>query len=85
MKTEGTNSFIVSMLNVIAYITFIVQFILGICYISWPFEFEVGKNFYSSPNWATAIGYFIIGIITFVLLKALAIIVKAAEKYLAQQ
>lgn len=79
------NSFITTMLNVIAYITLIVQFILGICYISWPYEFEVGKHYHSDPNWATAISYFIVGIVTFVLLKSLAIIVKAAEKYLAKQ
>ena len=49
-----------------------------------PYEFEIGKNYHSDPNWATAISYFAIGIITFLLLKSLAIIVKAAEKYLGQ-
>ena len=49
-----------------------------------PFEFEIGKNYHSDPNWGTAISYFAIGIITFLLLKSLAIIVKAAEKYLGQ-
>ena len=84
MKTERTNSFIATMLNIIAYLVLIVQTILGFCYIAWPYEFEIGKNYHSDPNWGTAIGYFFIGIITFLLSKSLAIIVKAAEKYLGQ-
>lgn len=78
------NSFITTMLNIIAYLALIIQIILGFCYIAWPYEFEIGKNYHSNPNWATAISYFAIGIITFLLLKSLAIIVKAAEKYLGQ-
>lgn len=81
----GTNSFITTMLNIIAYLALIVQTILGICYIAWPYEFEIEKDYYSDPNWATAISYFMIGVITFVLLRSLAIIVKAAEKYLGLQ
>lgn len=78
------NSFITTMLNTIAYLALIVQTILSFCYIAWPYEFEIEKNFHSGPNWVTAISYFAIGIITFLLLKSLAIIVKAAEKYLGQ-
>ena len=79
------NSFITTTLNIIAYLVLIAQTILGFCYIAWPYEFEAGKDFYSDPNWATAISYFTIGFIVFVLLKSLSIIVKAAEKYLDQQ
>ena len=85
MKTERTNSFITTMLNIIAYLVLIVQTILGFCYIAWPYEFEIDKNYHSDPNWGTAIDYFFIGIITFVLLQALSIIVKAAEKYLSKE
>ena len=50
MKTERTNSFIATMLNIIAYLVLIVQTILGFCYIAWPYEFEIDKNYHSDPN-----------------------------------
>lgn len=73
------NSFIVKLLNVIAYITLIVQIIIGVCYIYRPYEFTP-----DGPSWSTLIGYFATGIIGFVFLKSWVIIVKAAEKYLTQ-
>ena len=75
----GTNSFIAKALNAIAYITLISQIILAICYINWPYKFTP-----DGPNWATLIGYLSTGIIGFVFLKSWIIIIKAAEKYLAQ-
>ena len=74
-----TNSSIVKALNVIAYITLFSFIILAILYIIYPYRFTP-----DGPSWITLISYFSTGIIGFVFLKSWIIIIKCAEKYLAQ-
>ena len=75
-------SFLPTLLNVLGVLSLVSMLILAWCHAEWPYEFEPGKEYYSSPNWSYIIIYILTGIISCLFLMSLSRIVEACNKYI---